>query len=202
MKNIFCITLLLLISGASIAQNNSNLFAKIENDDETVTIGWQHEDKNVTIYCLQSSTDNIIFSDIFIKKNNEIPVGESIRYMDKITAGETVYYRLKINRINKNTETTKSINNAIKDIKNSWNIYPVPAIGGLLHLKHTGTDVIDGVINILVQNIRSGTTFTRLRLASNTKNIQIPISNIGKGMYVIRVSIGNKAEWIQQFMRY
>ncbi len=202
MKNIFCITLLLLISSVSKAQNNNNLFAKIENYDETVTIGWQHEDKNVTTYTLQSSTDNIIFSDIFIKKNNEIPIGESIRYTDKIADAEIVYYRLKINRINKNTETTKSINNAIKNVKSSWNIYPVPAIGELLHLKHTGTDVIDGVINILIQNLQSGTTFTRLRLASNTKNIQIPISNIGKGMYVIRVSIGNKAEWIQQFIRY
>lgn len=202
MKKLFFITLLLFIYTLTKAQNPYNLIASVENDETTVQIQWRHTDNNVLSYTLQSSKDNIFFSDIFSQQNNGFSIGEIIRFTDEINIGDNVYYRLKIKRINKTPEVYFPVNIIHQQIKNSWQIYPVPAIGETIHLNYTGNGEIDGVIKILIQNIRSGTIFTRLRLASNTKKIQIPISNIGKGLYVVKVSIGNRPEWTQQFVRY
>ncbi len=202
MKKFFFITLLLCIYTLAKAQNQYNLIASIENDETSVQVQWRHTDNNVLVYTLQKSKDNIVFSDIFTQQNNAISIGEIVKFNDEINDGDVVFYRLKIKRFNKNQETSLPVNITHKQIKNNWQIYPVPAIGEIIHLNYTGTGVIDGVIKIQIQNIRSGTIFTKLRLASNTKNIQIPLSNIGKGLYVVRVSIGNRPEWTQQFARY
>ncbi len=84
--------------------------------------------------------------------------------------------------------------------ENKWTMFPVP-IGSILNLQYMGSGALQGVITVLIQSVSSGTIFTKLRLASTTRTVQIPVSNIGKGIYDIRIFIGNDVVWNQRFSK-
>jgi hypothetical protein len=182
------------------AQKNISLAATYQKDTKAVFLQWQHQNKNAISYTLQSSRDTTFFSDIFTKLNTKNFIGSTIEYIDKTISGEKMYYRLKANLNDTTFETTLPIMVTLNTFENTWLLYPLPA-QEFLQLKYTGNGTIDGVISIYIQRISSGTIFTRLRLASNTKNISIPVTNLGSGIYNIHVSIGNRAGWNQQFIK-
>ena len=201
MKNILSLVLLLALYSYAMAQKNTPLAATYEKDKRAVLLQWQHLYKNAVSYTLQSSRDNTFFTDIFTKQNNNIYFKNIISYYDKTITGEKIYYRLKINLKDSLFETTLPIPVTLNVTENTWLIYPLPA-REFLHLKYVGNGTIDGVISIYIQRINSGVIYSRLRLASNTKNIIIPITNLGSGFYNIHASIGNRAGWNQQFNKY
>ena len=84
--------------------------------------------------------------------------------------------------------------------ENAWLIYPVP-VGPVINLQYNGNHTIEGVITVFIQSVTSGTIFTRLRLASTTRKITIPITNIGKGTYDVRIYISNKIVWNQRVIK-
>ena len=84
--------------------------------------------------------------------------------------------------------------------ENKWLMYPVP-VGDILNLQYAGSGALQGVITVLIQSISSGTIFTKLRLASTSRNIQLPMTNIGKGIYDIRIYVGNHVIWNQRFSK-
>jgi hypothetical protein len=88
----------------------------------------------------------------------------------------------------------------IGETGNSWLMYPVP-VGPVLTLQYNGTVAVTGVISIVIQSLASGTIFTRLRVASNTRLIQIPVANLGRGTYDIRIYINNQVVWNQRFIK-
>jgi hypothetical protein len=201
MKNILLIGTLLTMYCHAMAQKNITLTAMYEKDKKVVLLQWQHVHKNAISYTLQSSKDNSFFTDIFTKQSNGISVGSILKYADKTITGEKIYYRLLINQNDVLFETTVSIMVTLNIAENTWLLYPLPA-KEYVNLKYTGTGTVDGVISIFIQRLSSGVIFNRLRLASNTKNIHIPITNLGSGVYVMHVSIGNRAPWNQQFIKY
>jgi hypothetical protein len=201
MKNILLIGALLLMYCHATAQKNIPLTAIYEKDKRVVLLQWQHTHKQAISYTLQSSRDNVFFTDIFTKQSNGISIGSSINYADKTITGEKIYYRLLIYQNDVLFETTVSILVTLNITENTWLLYPLPA-KEYVNLKYTGTGTVDGVISIYIQRLSSGVIFNRLRLASNTKNIHIPITNLGSGVYVMHVSIGNRAAWNQQFIKY
>jgi hypothetical protein len=201
MKNILLIGTLLTMYCHAKAQKNITLTATYEKDKKVVLLQWQHVHKNAISYTLQSSKDNSFFTDIFTKQSNGISVGSILKYADKTITGEKIYYRLLINQNDVLFETTVSIMVTLNIAENTWLLYPLPA-KEYVNLKYTGTGTVDGVISIFIQRLSSGVIFNRLRLASNTKNIHIPITNLGSGVYVMHVSIGNRAAWNQQFIKY
>jgi hypothetical protein len=201
MKNILSLVTLLTMYCQATAQKNLPLTATYEKDKKLVLLQWQHIDKLAVSYTLQSSKDNTFFTDIHTTKNNEISIGSFIKYADKTITGEKIYYRLLINKNNLLFETTIPIMVTLNMAENTWLLYPLPA-RELVNLKYTGNGVIDGVISIYIQRLSSGAIFNRVRLASNTKNISVPITNLGSGVYVMHVSIGNRAAWNQQFIKY
>jgi hypothetical protein len=201
MKNILTLVTLIVLHSYAIAQKNIPLTATYEKDKRAVLLQWQHFYKNAVSYTLQSSRDNTFFTDIFTKQNTNIYFKNIISYYDKTITGEKIYYRLKINLNNSLFETTLPITVTLNVTENTWLIYPLPA-REFLHLKYIGNGTIDGVISIYIQRINSGVIYSRLRLASNTKNIIIPITNLGSGIYNIHASIGNRAGWNQQFNKY
>jgi hypothetical protein len=200
MKSILFFISLLAINFYTSAQKNISLVAAYEKDKKAVLLQWQHVNKHAISYTLQSGKDTTFFSDIFTKLNIGNFIGSTIKYIDKTVTGEKMYYRLKINLDNTLFETTLPITVILNISENTWLLYPLPA-QEFIHLKYTGNGIIDGVISIYIQRISSGTIFTKLRLASNTKNIRIPITNLGSGVYNIHVSIGNRAAWNQQFIK-
>jgi hypothetical protein len=201
MKNILCIVAFLTIFCHAKAQRTTLLTASHEKDKKLVLLQWQHTHKQAISYTVQSSRDNTFFTDIFIKQCNGISIGSNITYADKTITGEKIYYRLLINQNDGLFENTIPIMVTLNTAENTWLLYPLPA-REFVNLKYTGTGTIDGVISIFIQRVSSGVIFNRLRLASNTKNIKIPITNLGSGVYVMHVSIGNRTAWNQQFIKY
>jgi hypothetical protein len=200
MKSILSLISLLAIHFYTYAQKNISLTATYEKEKKAVFIQWQHVNKHAISYTLQSNKDTTFFSDIFTKLNIGNFIGSNIKYIDKTATGEKMYYRLKINLDNTLFETTLPVTVILNISENTWLLYPLPA-QEFIHLKYTGNGIIDGVISIYIQRMSTGTIFTRLRLASNTKNISIPITNLGSGVYNMHVSIGNRAPWNQQFIK-
>ena len=183
-----------------IAQKNTSLTALFEKTSKTTKLRWQHIDKSITAYVLQSSKDNSLFTDVFLKQTTAISVGDFIKFSDNKSADGKNYYRLKIFRNSALYETTASIMMIKGNTANAWIIYPVP-VGTVLNLQYNGNDAINGVITVIIQSVTSGTIFTKLRLASTTRNIIIPVSNIGRGTYDIRIYVGNDVVWNQRFAK-
>lgn len=200
MKYLFLSITCSIIYFNSIAQKNTSLTALFEKTSKTTKLRWQHIDKSITAYVLQSSKDNSLFTDVFLKQTTAISVGDFIKFSDNKSADGKNYYRLKIFRNSALYETTASIMMVKGNTANAWIIYPVP-VGTVLNLQYNGNDAINGVITVIIQSVTSGTIFTKLRLASTTRNIIIPVSNIGRGTYDIRIYVGNEVVWNQRFAK-
>jgi hypothetical protein len=184
-----------------VKAQNIPFTATYEKDKRVVFLKWQHIDIHAVSYTLQSSKDNIFFTDIFTKQCNGISIGSEVKYADKTITGEKIFYRLLIHQHAVSFETTLPIMVTLNMAENTWLLYPLPA-KEFVNLKYTGNGIIDGVISIYIQRLNSGIIFNKLRLASNTKNISIPIINLGSGVYIMHVSIGNRPAWSQQFIKY
>ncbi len=183
-----------------LAQNKTTLTALFDKNTKNVKLRWQNI-SDILSYSLQSSMDNNTFKDIFNFKANDVSVGDFIKYNDNNPEVGKNYYRLKIYKTNSRVETLSSVMLVSGDTENTWLIYPVP-VGQVINLQYTGNNALDGVITILIESVTSGTVFTRLRLASTTRKITIPISNIGKGTYDIRIYVSNKLVCNQRVVKY
>ena len=200
MKKLIMTAILFVVTCCLFAQNKTTLTALFDKNTKAVKLRWQKLSDAVS-YSLQSSNDNNIFKDIFIIKAANIPQGDFIKYNDNNPVEGKNYYRLKIYKNNNMVETLPSVTLVTGNTENDWIIYPVP-VGSVINLQYNGNEAIEGVITVFIQSVTSGTIFTRLRLASTTRKITIPISNIGKGTYDIRIYISNNMVWNRRIIKY
>lgn len=82
---------------------------------------------------------------------------------------------------------------------NNWLMYPVP-IKTVLNLQYNGTEAISGVISVFIRTMR-GQVVNRLRLASTSRFISIPVDNLGRGTYDIQILIKDDVVWNQRFIK-
>ena len=182
------------------AQSNTTLTAIYEKEKNAIKLRWQHIDQTISSYTIQRSSDNTIYKDICIKKLTDIVIGDFIKYTDdKISPGKN-YYRLKLNRMGLSSLIYPPVMVIQGSGENKWAMFPVP-VGPILNLQYMGSGALQGVITVFIQSVSSGTVFIKLRLASTTRTIQIPVSDIGKGVYDIRILIGNDIVWNQRFSK-
>lgn len=198
MKNIILVAILFAVHNSAFAQNTTTLTALFDKTLKVVKLSWQSKADAIS-YTLQSSKDDNTFKDIFIIKADNIPQGDFIKYTDNFIIGKN-YYRLKIYKNNHTVETLPTVMLENSTTENAWLIYPVP-VGPVINLQYNGNHAVDGVITVFIQSVTSGTIFTRLRLASTTRKITIPITNIGKGTYDVRIYISNKIVWNQRIIK-
>ena len=83
--------------------------------------------------------------------------------------------------------------------KISWVIYPNP-VSDFLNLVYEGKNIIKGVINVLVQDM-TGKIVVRFRAASIYKKLEIPVSQLRKGLYIVQISVMNEIMMNQQFVK-
>ena len=200
MKKLIMTAILFVVTFCVFAQNKTTLTALFDKNTKVVKLRWQKV-SDAFSYSLQSSNDNNIFKDIFIIKAANIPQGDFIKYTDNNPVEGKNYYRLKIYNNNNKVETLLSVMLVSGNTDNAWLIYPVP-LGPVINLQYNGNDAIDGVITVFIQSVTSGTIFTRLRLASTSRKITIPITNIGRGTYDVRIYVSNKIVWNQRIIKY
>lgn len=191
--------MLFAVHSSVFAQNTTTLTALFDKTLKVVKLRWQNRGDAVS-YILQSSKDNNTFKDIFIIKAADVLKGDFIKHSDSQTAEGKNYYRLKIYKINNTIEYLPSLMLVTENTDNAWVVYPIP-VGPVLNLQYNGSEPIEGVVSVFIQSVTSGTIFTRLRLASTTRKITIPFSNIGRGTYDIRIYISNKIVWNQRIIK-
>ena len=200
MKLFYTLVFTLVLSAASFAQSSPALTAVYEKEKGIIKLRWQHNDESVTSYIIQRSSDNLSFTDICTKTTADLAPGEFLKCTDTKISGAKNYYRLKIFRGNPRYEATLPVMVIPGNTGNGWIMYPVP-VTDVLNLQYAGSGAIQGVITVVITSITSGIEFTRLRMASTTRNIRIPVNNIGRGTYDIRVYIGNEVVWNQRFVK-
>lgn len=184
----------------SFAQELPTLTALYEKEKNVIKLRWQHTEEFVSSYTIQHSSDNSVFRDIHTKPIRENDKGDFLKYSDdKIAVGKN-YYRLKINRGQSSAIITAPVIVIQGNTENKWVVFPVP-IGPVLNLQYTGNGALQGVVTVIIQSVSSGTVFTKLRMASTTRSLQIPVTNIGKGIYDIRIYIGTNVVWNQRFVK-
>jgi hypothetical protein len=166
---------------------------------KAVIVRWQHQEAGIQTYIAQRSADNKTWIDIGLQQVDGNTKTRSFYFEDKKPAVGENHYRLKC--IYPDGRSTYSLNVMviIGSMLNSWVIYPVP-VGDLLTLEYRGTESIKGVLNIFIQQ-SSGRIITRLRYSSLNTLIRIPVDNLGKGMYDIRIIVQGEIIWNQRFIK-
>lgn len=184
-------------AGAQIA--NPGLTAVYENKQQLVKLKWQHNDNRVLTYILQRSSNNGQWTDIFTIKLSEPEYFKFFTYFDTQVKTGKSYYRLKAVLKGGSAEFTASIMVVIGQPGDGWLMYPVP-VKDVLNLQYNGTALIPGVIAVHIQRV-NGQMYQQLRFASSTRLISIPVTNLGSGIYDIRIIINKQVVWNQRFVK-
>ena len=164
-----------------------------------VVIRWQHSPSDIKTYIVQRSVDKRSWADIAVQGVLENTGSRSFYFEDKQpTSGEN-YYRLKVNYNNGAVDHSLVVMTITGSTKAGWIMYPVP-VTDMLTLDYRGAEPIKGVINIFILQ-SSGRILTKLRYSSLNKVIKIPVSNLGKGIYDVRIIIGGEIVWNQRFVK-
>lgn len=199
MKNLWAVLFISIPVLSKAASIVPGLTAVYEHQRQVVKLKWNHNDKRVFSYILQRSADNNSWTAIQQVSITNSQQYQFITYADKKVAAGKNYYRLKMLLANAAVEFTASIMVIIGQPGNNWLIYPVP-VKDILNLQYNGNALIPGVIVVFIQNI-NGRMFHKLRYASSTRQIQIPVANLGRGTYDIRIVINDEVVWNQRFVK-
>ena len=193
---------LLFTSMAAMGQApgiSAGLTAVYEHRRQVVKLKWYHNDHRIITYYLQRSSDNNTWVSLQQVKTINPRQFRFLSYTDsKVAAGKN-YYRLKTEGAGTSTTYSSPLMVIIGQPGKSWLIYPVP-VKDVLNLHYNGNELIRGVIFVFIQHI-NGRIFHKLRYASSTRQMQIPVNNLGSGTYDIRIVINDEVVWNQRFVK-
>lgn len=199
MKNLLFLTLLLgKWPGLQAASISVNLTAEYNRYARQVELKWQNILPDVKAYVLERSSNNQHWEAIYTIRATDFSRKKREKYNDKNPDPTKNYYRLKIITVF-DSLFTEPIMVIIGETYNNWTLYPVP-VKDVLNLRYNGSEAIQGVVSVFIQNIY-GYVFTRKRFSSLSRLLQIPVDNLGKGVYDVRIMIGNEAVWNQRFVK-
>ncbi|MEO6541737.1 MAG: hypothetical protein ABIN74_12115 [Ferruginibacter sp.] len=177
----------------------SDLTAVFDAGKNAVLIKWQHKPGEVKTYIVQRSQDKSSWTDIASQGVQQNAETISFNFEDKDPSAGENYYRLKCVSNQGEIKYSMVVMTIIGTSKAGWIMYPVP-VTDMLTLDYRGAEPIQGVINVIILQ-SSGRILTKLRLCSLNKVIQVPVSNLGKGIYDVRIIIGGDIVWSQRFVK-
>lgn len=175
-----------------------NLTADYNSRKKQVELKWQNIDANVKGFVLQRSSDNQSWKEIYKLDPENFSKKKQERFYDQNPEATTNYYRLKIINADR-IEYSTVIMVIIGSPASSWIMFPVP-VREVLNLQYNGSDAIQGVVSVFIQNM-AGYVFVRKRFSSLNRLIQIPVDNLGRGTYDIRIMIKDEVVWNQRFVK-
>ncbi len=182
------------------ADISPNLTAEYIGSKKIVLLKWQNTDDRVVRFILQRSEDNQHWKDIYNLGSSDFNKKKLEKYQDEFPEPTRNYYRLKIFFAGSdNAEYSASIMVIIGNPLNSWTMFPVP-VRDILNLQYNGSEAIHGVVGVFIQNM-SGYVLTRKRFSSLSRTIQIPVDNLGRGTYDVRIVINDEIVWNQRFVK-
>jgi len=164
-----------------------------------VAVKWQNKALGIKTFTVQRSDDNKEWKDIALQSVSVDAIDRSYYFSDTRPAAGENYYRVKCIYTDERLEYSSSIMVMTGQVGSSWVMYPVP-VTTMLNLQYKGAEPIKGVINVLIQMF-NGRIITRYRAASSSRTITIPVDNLGKGIYDVRIIIENEIVWNQRFVK-
>jgi hypothetical protein len=166
---------------------------------KTIIIKWHHSLPEIKTYVIQQSSNNKLWNDVALQEVTRPGELRSFYFEDTKPAQGKNDYRLKC--IYKDGRIVYSIvvTVMIGSSADGWAMYPVP-VTNLINLDYRGTETIKGVINILIQH-PTGKVFIKLRYASLGRQFKIPVDNLPRGIYDIRIIVQNEVIWNQRFVK-
>jgi type IX secretion system substrate protein len=196
------LAILMLIQVPAFCSDTVPDFSAVyDNRKNIVKIRCQNSLTGIKTFIIQRSPDNINWTDIALQQSNRSDIIKSFYFEDKKAGTGQNYYRLKYIGSSDQVTYTKAVMviTSSNDEKTTWVMYPVP-VKDVLTLQYRGSEPIKGVITVLIQT-SSGNIITRMRNSSLSTNIQVPVSNLGAGIYDVRIVIENEIVWNQRFIK-
>ncbi len=199
MKAVLTIILVCMHTFCSAARIAPHLTAVYDPSKKVVKLKWQNNDPNTNSFVLQRSADNNHWADLYKVERGQLNQHKIEKYTDPQPDPNKNYYRLKMVSSQNNIQFSPSIMVIIGNPESSWVMYPVP-VNTVLNLQYTGSDPIQGVVSVFIQNSQ-GKVMARLRSSSLARTIQIPVTNLGRGIYDVKIVIMDKIVWNQRFVK-
>ncbi len=199
MKLLLLLLLVSFFAGTYARPVSNGLTAVYEHQRKLVKLKWSHNNPRVIAYIIQISSDSNTWVAVHQVKISKPGQNHFLSYSDaKVAVGKN-YYRLKSILLDGNISVGPTITVIIGEPGNKWVMYPVP-VRDVLNLQYNGNELIRGVISVFIRHI-NGRAFHKLRYSSSTRQIQVPVSNLGRGTYDIRIVINNQLVWNQRFAK-
>ena len=199
LKTLSLITLLAIQSPVPGTKADIEFTAVYDSRKHSVKVNWQNRSANIKAFLIQRSADNKIWADIALHQVSNNAVNKAYYFEDSKPVTGDGYYRLKYISGDDKIMYTQAVMVITGSAEYNWVMYPVP-VKDVLTLQYKGSAIIKGVITFLIQN-SSGNIITRIRSASLTKIIRIPVSNLGSGIYDIRIIVEDEIIWNQRFVK-
>ena len=121
----------------------------------------------------------------------EIPV--KITPTVKSNSSEKSYPLVKSNTDQRNAEA-----NTYSGVKARL-IYPNP-VQDELNIAYKRTDALRGIIKVMIQDA-TGKVILQFRQASNNKRLRIPVSNLRRGFYFIKIDVLGEVQMNEKFVQ-
>jgi hypothetical protein len=199
LKTLLVITLLAIQSLGPVTKADIEFTAVYDIRKHSVKINWQIRSANIKAFIIQRSADNNTWADIALHQVGNNALNKAYYFEDSKPVTGDGYYRLKYIFVDDKAMYTQPVMVITGSAGYNWVMYPVP-VKDMLTLQYRGSAIIKGVITVLIQN-SSGNIITRTRSASLTKIIRIPVSNLGSGIYDIRIIVEDEIIWNQRFVK-
>ena len=166
---------------------------------DVVTIVWKNEDPCPQFFVLQISDDEEGWTSVDTLYNSPEFFNRDVswEYRTPLQGGGS--YRLKAVIDDHNFNFSKPVYIKGKPTLFEW-IVDDSSNNEKLVLQYEGKGKIRGVINVVMQSL-GGQVFFKSRLSSNARMVEIPIANLGKGKYDIRISVEGETIWRQRFKK-
>ena len=228
MKKFSALTAILVSIVCYVSAGQVKLTAIFDGNNSSVILNWNMVNSaSRTSYILLKSRDGIRWTQAVKDRMLRIYTDEDIYFFNDryYTPGKN-FYRIRIADAANNTIALSPVvsvnvggtpqvinaNNSLisqntshahtimrPENNNSWLIYPNPATD-ILKLVYKGRGDIKGVVNVLIEDA-IGKPVIKFRSGSKFTTIEIPISNLQRGAYLIQITVLNDIMINQRFIK-
>lgn len=195
----FCLALMLPFFIVAQPLHQPGLTVAYNDGDAGISLKWHHADNRVQAYQLQHSRNGLQWTTLWDVTIKEPEYYSFLSFRHSNAPAGSNYYRLKMICPDDPVQFTETILAWLGNGRELWKLYPNP-VKDVLHLQYNGQNRIGGVIQVSIQR-QGGQVYHRLRFSSQSRQIRIPVSNLGSGIYMVQIVIDGRQTWAQQFVK-
>lgn len=194
-----CLALMLPFIIAAQPLHHPGLTVAYNDGDAGTSLKWHHADNRVQTYQLQHSRTGLQWTTLWDVSIKEPAYYRFLSFRHSNAPAGSNYYRLKMITLDGMVHFTETTLSWLGNGGELWKLYPNP-VKDVLYLQYNGHHRIGGVIQVSIQR-QGGQVYHRLRFSSQSRQIQIPVSNLGSGIYIVQIVINGRQTWAQQFVK-